>query len=68
METGVDLSIADNRHGEHETEQGRTDGDHTREADCLQHDIAEAGNFVGLDDFYYDRRTWGLHRSIVQQP
>ena len=61
METGVDLSIADDDHGEHEAEEGSADSNHAREADCLEHDIAEAGDLVGLDDFHYDWRAWRLH-------
>jgi len=67
METGVDLPIADDDHGQYEAEEGSAHSNDAREADRLEHDIAETGNLVGLDDFYYDGRAWCLHRSIVLQ-
>ena len=56
METRVDLSIADDDHGQHEAEEGSAHSNHAREADRLEHDVAEAGDLVRLDDFDYDRR------------
>jgi len=67
MEAGVDLSIADDDDGQHEAEKGCAHSNHAREADRLEHDVAEPGDLVGLDDFYYDGRAWRLHPTSVQQ-
>ena len=67
MQTRLDLAVADDDHGQHEAEEGGAYSNRTREADRLDHDVTEAGDLVGLDDFYYDGRAWRLHRSIVQQ-
>ncbi len=68
MQTGVDLSIADDHHGQDETEDGSAHSNHAGQADCLEHDVAEPRDLVGLNDFYYDGRAWRLHDSIVLQP
>jgi hypothetical protein len=67
MKTSVDLPISDDDRCEDETEQHGAHGDHARETDRLDHDVAEARDFVGFDDSHYDWRTWRLHQSIVQQ-
>jgi hypothetical protein len=67
MQASLDFAIHDNDDGQDEAEERGTHSNHTREADRLEHDVAEAGNLVRLDDFHYDWRAWRLHRTIVQQ-
>jgi len=67
MQTSLNLAVADDDEGQREAEEDSTHSDHAREAHRLEHDVAEAGDLVGLDDFHYDGRAWRLHRSIVQQ-
>ena len=66
MQTRGDFAVPDNDHGQHEAEDRRAQRNHAREADGLEHDIAETGDLVRLDDFHHNRRAWRLHRSSVQ--
>ena len=67
MQTSVNLAVPDDDDGQHHAEEHCTNSDHPRKADCLEHHIAQSGNFVPLDDFHYDGRAWCLHGSIVLQ-
>jgi len=65
MQPSVNLAVADDDDGQSQAEERSADSNHSGQADGLEHDIAQSGNFVPLDDFHYDRRTGGLHGSIV---
>jgi hypothetical protein len=65
MQMSLNLAVADDDYGEREAKQDGANSNHTREAHRLEHDVAEPGDLVGLDDFHYDWRAWRLHRSIV---
>ena len=67
MQARLNLAVPDDNDRQHHAEERRADSNHTREADGFEHDIAEPGDFVPLDDFHYDRRAWSLHRLIVLQ-
>ena len=67
MQARLDLPEADDDNGQDEAEEQGAHRDHTREADGLEHDIAKTGHLVRLDDFHYDWRARGLHRTSVQQ-
>ena len=67
VQASLNLAVPDDDDGQHDAEERCADGNHTREADRLEHDIAEPGYLVPLDDFHYDRRAWCLHCSIVLQ-
>lgn len=67
MQASLNLPVADDDSGQHHAEECCADSNHTREADSLEHDIAEPGDLVSLDDFHYDRRAWCLHWLIVLQ-
>ena len=67
VQASLNLAVANDDDGEHHAEERRADCNHTREADGLEHDVAEPGDFVPLDDFHYDRRAWCLHCLIVLQ-
>ena len=67
MQASLNLTVANDDDGQYDAEKHGANDDDPREADRVEHDIPKAGDFIALDYFYYDRRAWRLHTSIVLQ-
>ena len=68
MQARVDLAVADNHRGKQQSERCRAHADGPRQSDRFNHDVAQAGDLVCLDNLHYDGRARRLHDSIVLQP
>ena len=67
MQASLNLTVANDDEGQYDAEKRGAHDDDPGEADRVEHDIPKTGDFVALDDSYYDRRAWRLHASIVLQ-
>ena len=67
MQASLNLTVANDDDGQYDAQKCGAHDDDPGEADRVEHDIPKAGDFIALDYFYYDRRAWRLHSSIVLQ-